>query len=170
MRARMKTTNGASAIATGGFRCSTSECDSITVLHIDDDPNDTTLLQAATRKANLILQLKNVEDFDGAVAYLTGTGVYSDRRKYPMPSLVLLDLKMPRATGFEVLRWVRNDPAVRHIPVVVLSGSELQDDIRKAYLGGANSYLVKPLGFEALVNLVKNIHTVWLNARQPLHA
>jgi len=166
----MKTTNGASAISSGISRRPGSADPELAVLHIDDDPNDTTLLQAATRKAKLSFTLKNAEDFDQAVAYLTGTGIYEDRREYPMPSLILLDLKMPRATGFEVLRWLRNNSEVKHIPVIVLSGSELQDDVRKAYLGGASSYLVKPLGFEALVNMVRNIHTVWLNARKPIHA
>ena len=143
----------------------------LTVLHIDDDANDTALLQAATRKADLNLTLKNVEDFEQATAYLEGSGVYANRGAYPIPSLILLDLKMPRATGFEVLRWIRNHPGLSHIPIVVLSGSELQEDVRRAYVGGANSYLVKPLGFDALVNLVKNIHTVWLTAtEQPLRA
>jgi len=138
----------------------------ITVLHIDDDPNDTTLLQAATRKAGLSLVLKNVEDFEQAVQYLGGKGTYADRLAHPLPKLILLDLKMPRATGFEVLRWIRGNVSLSNIPVIVLSGSELQEDVRRAYLGGANSYLVKPLGFDALVELVRNIYTVWLTATQ----
>jgi len=138
----------------------------ITVLHIDDDPNDTTLLQAATRKAGLNLALRNVEDFEQAIEYLGGKGEYGDRSAHPLPKLILLDLKMPRATGFEVLRWIRSNVSLTNIPVIVLSGSELQDDVRRAYLGGANSYLVKPLGFEALVELVRNIHIVWLTAAQ----
>jgi CheY-like chemotaxis protein len=169
--ARMKTTSGARAILPSGFRRPGPLPVELTVLHIDDDPNDTALLQAATRKADLNLILKNVEDFEQATAYLGGVGVYADRGTYPVPSLILLDLKMPRATGFEVLRWIRNHPGYSHIPIVVLSGSELQDDIRRAYVGGANSYLVKPLGFDALVSLVKNIHIVWLTAtQQPLRA
>lgn len=137
-----------------------------TVLHIDDDPNDTTLLQAATRKAGLNLALKNAEDFEKAIDYLSGKGAYADRSAHPLPRLILLDLKMPRATGFEVLRWIRGNPSLAQIPVIVLSGSELQDDVRRAYVGGANSYLVKPLGFDALVELVRNIYTVWLTAPQ----
>src|SRR5690349_9261852 len=72
----------------------------LTVLHIDDDPNDTALLQAAARKASADFQLQNVEDGEQAMAYLGGVGEYSDRRLYPLPSLVLLDLKMPKSTGF----------------------------------------------------------------------
>jgi CheY-like chemotaxis protein len=128
--------------------------DTVTVLHIDDDPNDTALLQAAASKA----------DGEQAMAYLGGAGEYGDRRLYPLPSLILLDLKMPRSTGFEVLSWVRKHPELGKVPVVILSGSELHEDIRQAYTAGANSYLVKPIGFEALVNLVQNISDVWLAA------
>ncbi|HYG36012.1 MAG TPA: response regulator [Clostridia bacterium] len=137
----------------------------LTVLHIDDDANDTELLQAAVRKANLGFAVHNVGDGDQAMAYLNGRGVFSDRKRYSLPSLILLDLKMPRATGLEVLKWIRSHPQVGHIPVVVLSGSELQDDIQQAYAGGANSYLVKPLCFNSLVDLVKNIDSVWLANR-----
>ena len=152
-----------------GSYCNFYIANGVVVVPQFDDPNDTTLLQAATRKADLKLKLHNVEDFEQAIGYLSGTGIFADRSQYPMPALILLDLKMPRATGFEVLRWIRNNPALSHIPIVVLSGSELQDDIQNAYVGGANSYLVKPLGFDALVSLVKNIHTVWLTATyQPL--
>jgi len=132
-----------------------------TVLHVDDDPNDTELLRAAVRKAGLELNLQNVEDAEHAIAYLSGQGIYADRAKYCPPCMVLLDLKMPRVTGFDVLNWIRRQPEAKHLPVVVLSGSELQDDIRQAYAAGANSYLVKPLGFEALVQMVRQIHAAW---------
>lgn len=136
-----------------------------TVLHVDDDPNDTALLEAARRKAELELRLENVSDGDQAMAYLTGSGPYANRITHPWPRLILLDLKMPRATGFEILKWIRNRPDCKELPVVVLSGSELQEDIRQAYSLGANSYLVKPLGFEALVELLKNISSMWLSPR-----
>jgi CheY-like chemotaxis protein len=134
----------------------------ITVLHIDDDPNDTELLRAAAKRAEAPFVLRNVEDGDRAVAYLSGLGIYADREHYQQPSLILLDLKMPRATGLEILKWIRANSQWNKIPVLVLSGSELKDDITQAYAMGANSYLVKPLGFEALVSLVKSINTVWL--------
>jgi CheY-like chemotaxis protein len=79
-----------------------------------------------------------------------------------MPAVVLLDLKMPRATGFDVLRWIRAHPEAGNIPIIVFSGSELQDDIRQAYAVGADSYLVKPIGFNALVDLVKQIDHGWI--------
>lgn len=134
----------------------------VTVLHIDDDPNDTELLRVAAREADLTFALQNVEDAEHAIAYLSGAGVYGDRTVYPLPSLILLDLKMPRATGFEILKWIRHRPEFKSLPVVVLSGSQLQDDMQQAYAIGANSYMVKPLGFEELVRLVKGLNTAWL--------
>jgi CheY-like chemotaxis protein len=132
-----------------------------TVLHVDDDPNDTALLQAASRKAKLDFELHNVEDGEQAIAYLD----QAERTGVRIPSLILLDLKMPRATGVEILRWIRRHPRLKGLPVIVLSGSELQEDIRNAYAEGANSYLVKPLGFEALVDMVRNLRTEWLAAK-----
>jgi CheY-like chemotaxis protein len=134
----------------------------ITVLHVDDDPNDTELLRAAAKRAEVPFVLHNVEDGERAVAFLSGSGIYADRQRYHQPSLILLDLKMPRATGLDVLKWIRANAEWNKIPVVVLSGSELKDDVKQAYAIGANSYLIKPLGFEALVSLVKSITTVWL--------
>lgn len=138
-----------------------------TVLHIDDDPNDTELFQAAARRANVRFSVRNVSDGEQAIAYLNGRGVYADRRSYPLPTLVLLDLKMPRATGFDVLRWIRHHPESGTLPVVVFSGSELRDDIQQAYAAGADSYLVKPIGFNALVELVKAIDLSWIAGRKP---
>lgn len=159
-----KTKSPNSALTPGGAR-QFGGSSGVTVLHVDDDPNDTALLEAARRKAELEFRLENVSDGDQAMAYLRGSGPYANRMTHPWPRLILLDLKMPRATGFEILKWIRNRPDCKELPVVVLSGSELQEDIRQAYSLGANSYLVKPLGFEALVELLKNITSVWLSLR-----
>lgn len=139
-----------------------------TVLHVDDDPNDTALLQAATLKACVNFDLENVEDGDKAIAYLNGVDKYADRTRYRLPSMVLLDLKMPRATGFEILKWIRQHPTFKRLTVIVLSGSESQEDITHAYDAGADSYLIKPLGFEALVKLVHRINEIWMQARGKL--
>ena len=100
--------------------------------------------------------------------YMEGKENYADREQFPLPYLMLLDLKLPYVMGLEVLKWIRQHPELGHLPVVVLSGSELQDDVRKAYGVGANSYLVKPIGFENLVNLVRNITAVWLGGQEQL--
>lgn len=138
-----------------------------TVLHIDDDPNDTELLKAAAREAKALFQIHNVEDGETAMAYLNGAGEYAERARYPLPHLVLLDLKMPRASGFELLKWIRAQPHLCRLPVVILSGSELHEDIRLAFHQGANSYLIKPLGFEALVTMIKDVGDFWVTRQQP---
>jgi CheY-like chemotaxis protein len=129
----------------------------VTVLHVDDDPNDTTLLQVACAKAAVNFELHNVAEGSQVIEYLSGIGKYSDRTRYQMPGLILLDLKMPRVEGLEVLKWIRNHSTLNNLPVIVLSGSELQDDIRQAYAVGANSYLVKPPSLSLLISLVREI-------------
>jgi CheY-like chemotaxis protein len=136
-----------------------------TVLHIDDDPNDAELLEAAICKAEGGFILRTVPDGEQAMAYLNGQGMYADRTRFRIPSLVLLDLKMPRATGLEVLKWIRGHPLFGGVPVMILSGSELKADIDAAYDAGANSYKIKPLGFSELVSLVRDLKRDWLTDR-----
>ncbi len=136
----------------------------VTVLHVDDDSNDAELLKAAVSKAGADFKLHSVAGGEQAIAYLSGSAPYTAGDRYPRPSLILLDLKMPCISGFDILQWIRRQPQWVDVPIVVLSGSHLQDDIHRAYALGANSYHVKPLGFEALVELVRNISSVWLPA------
>jgi CheY-like chemotaxis protein len=128
-----------------------------TILHVEDDPNDTLLLEHACKKAGVIFDLQAVSDGDQAIAYLRGVNDFSDRNKHPLPKLILLDLKMPRLSGFDVLSWLRSEEGLRAVPVVVLTSSNHDADVKRAYALGAKSYLVKPVGFEALVELVKTL-------------
>jgi CheY-like chemotaxis protein len=128
-----------------------------TILHVEDDPNDTLLFQHACRKAGMVFALQAVSDGDQAIAYLRGIHDFSDRIKYPLPDLILLDLKMPRVSGFDVLAWLRTSGLLKGVPVVVLTSSNHEADVKRAYDLGARSYLVKPVGFEALVELVKTL-------------
>ena len=137
------------------------------ILHVDDDPKDSELLRAAVRKANLPWGLQQVEDGEQAIQYLGGAEYYSDRQRYPMPEMVLLDLKMPGLTGFDVLKWIRGHKKLFKLPVIILSGSALQDDIRHAYDAGATSCIIKPLGFQALVKLMKGLKTAWPDVMAP---
>src|SRR6185437_1710587 len=130
-----------------------------TVLHVEDDPNDTLLFQHACQKAGVVFNLQAVSDGDQAIAYLRGMDSCSDRAKHPMPKLILLDLKMPRISGFDVLSWLRSEGLLTAVPVVVLTSSNHDADVKRAYALGAKSYLVKPVGFEALVELVKTLPT-----------
>jgi CheY-like chemotaxis protein len=136
------------------------------ILHADDDPNDLLLFKHACHSANLPFLLESVSDGELAIAYLSGSADYQDRVRYPLPSLVLLDLKMPRRTGFEVLDWIRNQPTLKRLPVVVLTSSKHEADINWTYEHGANSYLVKPVGFEALTDVVKTLHRYWLTMNE----
>jgi CheY-like chemotaxis protein len=133
-----------------------------TMLLVEDDPNDILLIQRAFAKASLVNPLKVVRDGEEALSYLAGGGEFADRGRYPVPSLVLLDLKLPRRSGLEVLQWLRDQPALKHIPVIVLTSSKESSDINRAYSLGANSYLVKPVGFEGLLEMVKTIGMYWM--------
>jgi DNA-binding response OmpR family regulator len=124
------------------------------------------LLQRAFRKANAAITIQAVTDGDKAVAYLSGADEYSDREKYPLPAVVLLDLKMPRKSGLEVLQWVRSNEKVRRLIVIIFTSSKHDEDVNKAYDIGANSYLVKPVGFDMLVDVAKMIQQYWINTNE----
>src|SRR3989454_7510757 len=118
-----------------------------TILLAEDDPNDVILFQRAMGRASLSADsMKVVPDGEQAISYLSGQGVHADRDLYPLPALLLLDLKMPRKSGLEVLSWLRKQPQLRHLIVVFLTSSNSAEDIRLAYEAGANSYLVKQIG------------------------
>jgi len=131
------------------------------ILLVEDDPNDVLLIQRAFQKAGLRNALKVVRDGEQAIEYLSGKGNYSQRDRYPLPFLVLLDLKMPGTDGFEVLEWVRSEPTLKRLLVVVLTSSNLQADVDRAYETGANSYLVKPVEFDQMVNMIKRFEAYW---------
>lgn len=133
-----------------------------TILVIEDDSNDILLIERAFRKAQLNSQLRIVTNGDEAIAYLQRQEPYTDRKTYPLPSLILLDLKLPRRSGLEVLQWLRQQPELKHLVVVVLTSSQEHPDIKKAYDLGANSYLVKPVKFDELVNLIFLLDRYWL--------
>jgi CheY-like chemotaxis protein len=136
-----------------------------TVLYVEDSTDDFDLLKLASRKCGTPFSLQHAADGDEAIAYLSGSGPYADREEHPFPDLVLLDLKMPRLDGFEVLRWIRANPDTMRLPVVVLAGSAFRADVRRALELGANSYATKPARFSELEVLVDQIADVWL-ARQ----
>ena len=131
------------------------------ILHVEDDPNDVLLVQRALQKANSLFEVRSVTDGDRALDYLRGVQAYADRERFPFPQLVLLDLKMPRKSGLEVLSWIRSQPNLRRLLVIVFTSSKHDQDIKRAYDLGANSYLVKPVGFEALVQTVKQLCDYW---------
>jgi CheY-like chemotaxis protein len=132
------------------------------ILLVEDDENDVMLLQRAFRRSAIVNPLEVVRHGDDAVAYLEGSGDFSDRERYPLPVLLLLDLKLPRRSGLEVLQWVKERPGLKRIPIVVLTSSKNDEDIDRAYELGANSYVVKPVSFETLLEVVKSLGLYWL--------
>jgi CheY-like chemotaxis protein len=133
-----------------------------TVLYVDDDDNDVLLLKHAFRSAQLRFDMQVMNDPEKAAAYLGGQGIYADRKCFPLPEIVLLDLKMPRMHGLEVLSWIRSQPRLKRLVVIVLTASNQASEVNRAYELGANSYLVKPVELEALVEMVKGISAYWL--------
>jgi CheY-like chemotaxis protein len=127
----------------------------------DDDENDVFFMERAFDEAKVTNPLHRVKDGEEAVAYLTGTGNYTDREKFPLPHFLLLDLKMPRKNGFEVIQWVREQPGLKRLPIVVLTSSREDPDINRAYELGANAYMVKPVDFQAVQDLFQSIIRYW---------
>jgi CheY-like chemotaxis protein len=135
-----------------------------TILLVEDSPVDILLMQRAFRNqifTNTSLQI--VRDGDAAVFYLNGDGEYSDRDRYPLPAIILLDLKLPRRSGHEVLGWIKQHPQLKRLPVVVLTSSSQTVDVNLAYDLGVNSYLVKPVGFASLSDMMQSFGKYWLN-------
>jgi CheY-like chemotaxis protein len=134
----------------------------VTILLVEDNPTDVLLIRRALDKAKLANPLQIVSDGDAAVQYLSGDGRFTDRRVHPLPVLVLLDLKLPRRSGIEVLQWLRTQERLRRIPVVVLTSSQQDRDVNAAYDSGANSYLVKPVEFDGLLRMLQTVNMYWL--------
>jgi CheY-like chemotaxis protein len=135
----------------------------VSVLLAEDDENDVFFIQRAFQQAKIQNPMHVVRDGQEAIEYLSGEGKFSDRRQFPLPHLLLLDLKMPRKTGLDVLHWMHEQAELKCLPVVVLSSSEHQIDIERAYELGANGFVVKPASLEKRVELAKLIGAFWLN-------
>lgn len=132
------------------------------ILLADDEDNDALLIKRAFKKSGINASIHRVKDGEDALAYLQGNGEYENRVTYPFPDMVLLDLKMPRKSGFEVLRWIRAHENFKRLVVIVLTSSQQSFDVNQAYDLGANSYLVKPLNFEELMHLSTLLNKFWL--------
>ncbi len=130
------------------------------VLVVDDEPNDLLLFRRAAKKSLLANPIRAVEDGEDAIAFLDEL---KDARQGDdrVPAVIILDLKMPKKNGFDVLAWIREQPGLRRIPVVVFTSSSQDPDIARAYDLGANSYLVKPVTFESLIEMVRTLGLYW---------
>ena len=132
-----------------------------TLLLAEDDPDDRILVKDALEEGRLSVDLRSVEDGEELMDYLHHRGRYADPDESPNPSLILLDLKMPRKSGYQALEEIKGDPDLRRIPVVVLTTSKAEEDIARAYQSGANSFITKPANFDALVEAIKTLGRYW---------
>jgi CheY-like chemotaxis protein len=137
-----------------------------TVLLVEDTEDDVFFLKRALKEAQLHHPLQVVTDGQLAIDYLSGLGIYADREKYPVPFLVLLDLKLPYVMGLEVLKWIRERPEFETMLVVVLTSSQEDKDIRETYRLRGNSYLIKPPNRAKLLELVKSLGDYWFQHNQ----
>lgn len=132
------------------------------VLMVEDDLNDIFIVKRAFKMANIPTPLQVVTDGQEAISYLRGDGKYGDRDVFPLPKLIVMDIRMPRRTGFEVLEWAKtSEGPLRRIPIVIVSSSENPADINHAYELGANAYMVKPMNFRAVEHLFETITHYW---------
>jgi len=132
------------------------------ILLAEDDVNDALLVERALSRAGIHNPIMVVRDGQEAIDYLEGKGPFADRKNFPLPTLALLDIKMPKKNGLEVLEWVRhNGGGLKLLPVIIMSSSSIQEDIDRAYQLGVNAYLVKPTAFDELVETLKTTTDFW---------
>ncbi len=132
------------------------------VVLVEDNPDDRFLFERAWRGASVKNPLRMVEDGQKALAYLLGTGEYADRDRHPLPGLLLLDIKMPTVSGFDVLRRLRQHEMLRILPVLMLTASTSPEDITEAYRLGANGFFIKPSSVQELMELLVSLKGCWL--------
>jgi two-component system response regulator len=137
------------------------------ILLVEDNPSDAELTIRALRKNNIINKLLHLQDGEEALEYIFATGEHTDRNIDEIPKVILLDLKMPKISGLEVLKKIKSDERTKIIPVVLLTSSKEENDIIEGYKLGVNSYIVKPVEFDNFVKAVSDIGLYWLLVNQP---
>jgi CheY-like chemotaxis protein len=133
------------------------------ILQVEDEEADVFMLQVMFKRAGITSPVHVVTDGQMAMDYLAGAGAFADRKEHPLPCLVLLDLKLPRVNGLEVLEWIRRQPALKKLVVVVFSSSAQPADIEQAYTLGANSYIQKPSDMDQTLEIAQLLKGWWLN-------
>ncbi|MEI7905963.1 MAG: response regulator [Bacteroidota bacterium] len=136
--------------------------DPLTILLVEDNPDHAELVKRNLEEFQVANQISHVEDGEAALDYMKGRGRYSNRSKYPLPDLILLDLRLPRIDGLEVLREIKSDTTMHMIPVVILTTSDGERDVAMAYEYHANSYVTKPVDFDNFAMLLKDLGFYWL--------
>jgi|SRR5215469_7028803 len=136
------------------------------ILQVEDEANDVFLLQRAFVHAGIVNPVHVATDGQMAIDYLSGRGRFADRLKYPLPGLVLLDLKLPRRSGREVLEWIRTQPGLFRTIVIIFTSAQYVGDVSLAYELGANSFIIKPVDFSKYVEIARLLKGWWLNHNQ----
>jgi len=139
----------------------------LVILVAEDDPNDLELLRHVVADNGVEVNFQAARDGEQVIDYLRGEGQFADRSMHPIPDIVVLDLKMPRVNGFEVLQWLRQQPVLASIPAIVLSGSGLESDIQEAYRLGANTYFTKPGQLAELRQIISTLIDYWRRSQRP---
>jgi two-component system response regulator len=139
----------------------------VEILLVEDNPQDLELALRALRKANFSNRIQVARDGEEALEYIFCEGEHSTRKIEDSPKVILLDLKLPKVDGLEVLKRIKGDPRTSSIPVVVLTSSREQRDVVESYRLGVNSYIVKPVNFEGFANAVRDLGMYWLLLNQP---
>jgi CheY-like chemotaxis protein len=136
------------------------------ILQVEDEANDVFLLQRAFLQAAIVNPVQVATDGQMAIDYLSGLGAFANRRKYPLPGLVLLDLKLPRRSGREVLEWIRAQPGLKKLVVIVFTSAQYVGDVSLAYELGANSFIIKPADFSQYLEMARLLKGWWLSQNQ----
>jgi len=144
-----------------------NETNEIEILLVEDSPDDLDMTLRALRKANLTNRIQIARDGAEAVEFIFGEGAHAGRKVENVPRLILLDLKLPKIDGMEVLERIKSDPRTRMIPVVILTSSKEQKDVVESYKLGVNSYIVKPVNFEGFAAAVQELGMYWMLLNEP---
>jgi CheY-like chemotaxis protein len=132
-----------------------------TLLIVEDNEDDIFFMERIFKQMGARCDLRFVRDGVEAVEYLSGKGRFEDRVKNPLPTIILMDLKMPRMNGFEVLEWMQKQPEIKLIPTIVVTSSTMQEDVTRAYRAGANAVMNKPVDKDSLLQMLKTFHLYW---------
>jgi len=144
-----------------------NETSAVEILLVEDNPQDLELTLRALSKAKITNRIQTARDGAEALDFIFGTGEHAGRNIEDVPKVILLDLKLPKVDGLEVLKRIKADPRTRIIPVVILTSSKEQRDVIESYHLGVNSYIVKPVNFDGFANAVKDLGFYWLLLNQP---
>ena len=132
-----------------------------TLLVVEDNEDDIFFMERIFKQMGARCDLRFVRDGVEAVNYLAGKGQFEDRVQNPLPTIILMDLKMPRMNGFEVLEWMQKQPEIKLIPTIVVTSSTMQEDVTRAYRAGANAVMNKPVDKDSLLQMLKTFHLYW---------